>query len=176
MSRILALWVVCFLVFTSSPAQAQVLDGSRNPQAFSDREALGILFTVVRSWQPAGWDLATRQKYLTELGLTAPEAFRVIQAAHEWFGQIQALDTELRELVKSSAGRALDPPSRQKADELASAKLALLEESLTTLRLQLGLEGAARLDRALMTVKRGMKAYVAGTPPKTIQRPAPAHH
>lgn len=176
MSRTLSTAMVCFLLVGGSRAQAQVLEGSRNPHAFSDREALGILFTVVRSSQPAGWDFATRHKYLMELGLTRSEAFRLIEAADAWFSKVHPLDAELREIGKSAAGKPLNPQLRQQADGLALRKFEFLDESLASVRLRFGLEGAARLDQALLAVKRGMKAYVAGTPPKTIQKQTHAHH
>lgn len=176
MSSIIRLGPVWFLVFAGGTAMPQVVDGSRNPQVFSDREALGVLFTVVRSGQPGGWDLTTRHKYLMELGLTRLEAFRLIEAADAWFGRIHPLDAELRDVGRSAAGKGLGPHLRQRADELASRKLSLLEESLSSTRLSLGLDGAARLDQALLVIKRGMKAYVAGTPPKTLQRQSPVHH
>lgn len=176
MSRIPSIALVCFLLLCGSRAQAQLLDGSSNPHAFSDREALGVLFTVVRSSQPGGWDLATRHKYLMELGLTRLEALRLIEAADAWFSRIHPLDAELRELGKSAAGKPLNPQLRQQADGLASRKMALLDESLASVRLRFGLDGTARLDQALLAVKRGMKAYVAGTPPNTMQKQTPAHH
>lgn len=101
----------CFLhwlLALSGTAEGQVLDGSRNPHAFSDREALGILFTVVRSGAPGGWDFATRRKCLMELGLTRSEAFRLIEAADNWFREIHPLDVELREIRKAARnGEAL---------------------------------------------------------------------
>lgn len=101
----------CFLYWLlalSGTAQGQVLDGSRNPHAFSDREALGILFTVVRSGAPGGWDFATRHKYVMELGLTWSEAIRLIEAADNWFREIHPLDVELREIRKAARnGEAL---------------------------------------------------------------------
>ncbi len=176
MRRSRAYFTVALLLSGFRAAPAQVLDGSRTPDVFSDREALGVLFTVIRSAQPGGWDYATRHKYLMELGLSRPEANRLIWAADAWFSRIHPLDQELREIRKRASGQALPSHARQQADEIAARKMALLDEALGELRLRLGLEGAGRLDQALRQVKRGMKAYVAGTPPQTIEKAPPAHH
>lgn len=156
--------------------QAQILDGRQNPYVFSDREALGVLFTVARNRQPGGWDIATRHKYLMEIGLSWPEAWRLIEAADAWFRQIHPLDEELREIRRSAADRAMDPALRQRADDIAARKLDMLEQHLASLRTRYGTEGAARLDQALLAVKRGMKAYVAGTPPERVRKEAGKHH
>jgi len=156
--------------------QAQILDGRQNPHVFSDREALGVLFTVARSQQPGGWDIATRHKYLMEIGLSRPEALRLIEAADAWFREIHPLDEELREIRRSAAEKPLDPALRQRADDIAARKLAMLEQHLASLRTRYGTEGAARLDQALLAVKRGMKAYVAGTPPERVRKEAEKHH
>ena len=75
-----------------------------------------------------------------------------------------------------AAGRPLTPQSRAQADALAAKKLALLDESLQHLRWKLGSAGTPRLDQALLLVKRGMKAYVAGTPPHRIEKNDPGRH
>ncbi len=160
----------------AGPMRAQVLDGSKTPHVFSDREALGILFTVARSQPSSGWDYATRQKYLMDIGLSRPQANRLIEAADAWFQQIYPLDEELRAILKSATGKSLDQNLRRRCDELAAAKFAFLDSHLANLRLQFGAEGAARLDRALLTVKRGMKAYAKGSPPEMIQKGVGRHH
>jgi hypothetical protein len=156
--------------------QAQILDGRQNPHVFSDREALGVLFTIARNRQPGGWDIATRHKYLMEIGLSRAEAWRLIEAADAWFRELHPLDEELREIRRSAADRALDSALRQRANDLAARKLAMLDQHLAALRTRFGMEGAARLDQALLAVKRGMKAYVAGTPPERVRKEAGKYH
>lgn len=167
---------VVLMIATATPGLAQVIDGAHTPQAFSDRDALGVLFTVVRGSSHTGWDLATRQKYLMEIGLTRPQAIRLIRAADAWFRDIHPLDEELREIRRAAPGKVLDAAMRQRCDAIVAKKFSLLDQHLAALRLEFGLEGAVRLDQALLTVKRGMKSYVPGTPPERVPENARKHH
>ncbi|MGQ9917695.1 MAG: hypothetical protein ACUVS7_09790 [Bryobacteraceae bacterium] len=111
-----------------------------------------------------------------EIGLARPQAIRLIDAADAWFRDIHPLDEELREIRMSAPEKVLDAAMRQCCDAIVVRKFSLLDRHLAALRLEFGAEGAVRLDRALLAVKRGMKAYVPGTPPERVPNNARMHH
>ncbi len=152
---------------------AQVIDGSTNPGAFSDRDALGILFTVIRSKPAPAWDLDTRLRYLQDSGLKREEALGLIRAADRWFAEIGPLDATINALKAQQAGKQLDKEWQAKADQIANQKLNRLDSNLADVRLSLTVPGNERLVSMLQSVKRGMKVHVIGTVPPPSQMP---HH
>lgn len=165
--------LLCAIPILPGHSFPQVIDGSANPSAFSDRDALGALFTVIRTKPAPAWDLDTRLKFLQDGGLKREEALGLIRAADRWFAEIGPLDATINALKAQQAGKQLDKEWQAKADQVANQKLSRLDSNLADVRLSLAVDGNERLVSMLQSVKRGMKAHVIGTVPPPPQTP---HH